>query len=187
MSTIREHILVTTCDLLENQGASATGLSEIIRQSGAPKGSLYYYFPAGKEEIVSAAVLYAGRQVAERIRAQLAGELAPGPAVQAFIETIAQHVEASLFRAGGPLTTVAAETATTSPRINQACRQAYSLLKDAFQEKLVQSGRTPEEAERLAWGILAGIEGGTILSRTFHTGEPLRQVARQMGALLGSD
>ena len=186
MNTTRDQILAATCDLLENQGASATGLSEIIQESGAPKGSLYYYFPAGKEEIVSEAVRYAGRQVAERIRTALAETPQAGQAVRLFIETIAGLVESSGYRSGGPLTSVAAETATTSERVNQACQEAYTWLREAFQEKLVAEGRPPEEAERLAWGILAGIEGGTLLSRAFHTGEPLRLVARQLEELLAS-
>ena len=47
MSTKRDEIITTTCRLLELQGYRATGLNEIIRESGAPKGSLYHYFPEG--------------------------------------------------------------------------------------------------------------------------------------------
>ena len=52
MSTPREQIIQATCFLLEKQGFPATGLNEIVRKSGAPKGSLYHYFPEGKEQLV---------------------------------------------------------------------------------------------------------------------------------------
>lgn len=183
MSAARDQILQATCDLLENQGFHASGLNEIVRESGAPKGSIYYYFPGGKEEIIAEAVLFAGRRVAGRIKAELARQTDPAAALSGFIETIAHHVEASGFKAGGPLTIVAAESATTSERINQACRAAYSLLTAAFQEKLVQAGRSEAEAEPLAVFLVAAIEGGIILSRTYHTGDPLRQVARQVAQM----
>ncbi len=42
MASTRNQIIETTCDLLESQGFHGTGLSQIIKESGAPRGSLYY-------------------------------------------------------------------------------------------------------------------------------------------------
>lgn len=178
MSSARDQILQTTSILLEKQGCHATGLNEIIRESGAPKGSLYYYFPEGKDQLVSEAVLEAGRVVAGRIRANLAHIGLP-----AFILRIAENVEASGFAAGSPLTAVAMETATTNERINMACREAYALLVSAFQEYLQASGMEQERAAAQAILITAAIEGGIILSRTYHTADPLRTVAQQLNLL----
>jgi TetR/AcrR family transcriptional repressor of lmrAB and yxaGH operons len=186
MTTTRDQIIQTTSDLLENQGYHATGMSEIVKASGAPKGSIYYYFPKGKEEITSEAVLFAGRMVAERIRVHLANGMDVADAIQTFVETIAHHVEASGFHAGGPLTIVASETATTSERLNLACRASYGLLIDAFKTGLVSHGVAPERATSLAMIVTTSIEGGIILSRTYHTGDPLRQVARELACMLRS-
>ncbi len=184
MGNSREQILLTTCDLLENQGFHGTGLSEIVRESGAPKGSIYYYFPEGKEEIVAEAVRFAGRRTAERIRTHLAETEDPAQAVQSFLERIAYHIEASNFRAGGPLTTVASESATTHERINQACQEAYDGLREAFADKFRAAGIPEDCAVSLAWTVNAAVEGGIILSRTFHTGNPLRETGRQLACLI---
>ena len=184
MTTTRDQIIQTTCDLIENQGYHATGLNEIVKESGAPKGSIYYYFPAGKEEITREAVLFAGQTVAERIRMHLAEKTDPAEAVQSFVETIAHFVEASGFRSGGPLTIVAAETATTSERLNLTCREAYALMREAFEARLLAAHFSAERSTRLAWMITASIEGAIILSRTYHSGDPLREVARELGNLL---
>lgn len=184
MSTARDQILQATCALLEKQGFHGTGLNEIVRESGAPKGSLYYYFPEGKDQITSEAVLQSGQLTAERIRTGLAGSSSASKAVCDFVLKIADHVELSGFAAGSPLTAVAMETATKPGRINAACREAYGMLQSAFREKLLESGYTKIKADELASFITASIEGGIILSRTYHTADPLRLVARQLKALL---
>jgi TetR/AcrR family transcriptional repressor of lmrAB and yxaGH operons len=90
MTAARDQILQATGVLLEKQGCHATGLNEIIRESGAPKGSLYYYFPDGKDQLISEAVLEGARTVAARIREHLAVS-----GLAEFVLRIAENVEAS--------------------------------------------------------------------------------------------
>ena len=184
MTATRDQIIETTCNLMERQGLHGTGLNQIVKESGAPKGSLYYYFPAGKDEIAEASIQWAGRTVAERIRQGLAGSDDVAEAIQQFVTTIAHYVEVSGFQSGGPLLTVAMETATTNERLNLACREAYTLLQSAFEAKLVACGYAQARAKDLATWITASIEGGVILSRTYHTGDPLRSIAKQLAQML---
>ncbi|HEY0606633.1 MAG TPA: TetR/AcrR family transcriptional regulator [Herpetosiphonaceae bacterium] len=184
MTSTRDQIIETTCNLMESQGFHATGLNQIVKASGAPKGSLYYYFPAGKDEIAEASIQWAGRTVAERIRQGMASSDDVADAIQQFVKTIAHYVEVSGFQSGGPLLTVAMETATTNERLNLACREAYTLLQSAFEEKLVAGGYSESRAKDLATWITASIEGGVILSRTYHTGDPLRLIAEQLAQML---
>ncbi|MDX1378953.1 MAG: hypothetical protein R3307_08900, partial [Anaerolineales bacterium] len=152
--------------------------------SGSPKGSLYYYFPEGKEQIAAEAVIQSGTETAERIRAGLAESTSAAHAISDFVLKIADNVELSGYAAGSPLTAVAMETATQSERINLACRKAYGMLQSAFNEKLAASGFTQEKSDELATFIVASIEGGIILSRTAHSADPLRLVAAQLKVLL---
>ena len=125
MSSTRDQIVETTCTLLEAQGYHATGLNQIITESGSPKGSLYYYFPQGKEELVAEAIARSGRIVEKNIRAGLARNADAAEAIASFVREIAVGVEASHFSAGSPLTTVALETVNSSERLNLVCREAY--------------------------------------------------------------
>jgi TetR/AcrR family transcriptional regulator, lmrAB and yxaGH operons repressor len=184
MNTTREHILLTMCDLLEAQGYHATGLNQLVKESGAPKGSLYHYFPDGKDGITAEAIERTGLRTSERIRQGLAKEADVARAIEGFIEWIAGLVELSGFRAGGPLTAVAMETATTNERLNQACRIAFARIEGAFTERLLIAGYNTTRAAELATFITASIEGGIMLSRTNHSGDPLRRVAYELGQLL---
>jgi len=184
MTVARDQIIETTCELLEVQGYHATGLNQIIKESGSPKGSLYYYFPGGKEELTAEALSRVGQMVLERIRYNLGLADDPAEAVRAFIERIAQQVEASGYRAGGPITTVALETASSNDRLREVCQQIYTSWQLAFVEKLARGGVEPERAERLATLIIAAIEGGIILCRTRRSPQPLLAVSEEIGRLV---
>jgi hypothetical protein len=75
--------------------------------------------------------------------------------------------------------TVALETATSSERLNLACREAYAGLRAAFAGSFA-TRVAPERAAELAGFVVAAIEGGVMLSRTDHSGEPLRRVAAEL-------
>ena len=184
MSSTRDQIIEATAGLLETQGYRATGLNQIIEESGAPKGSLYYYFPGGKEEFSTEAINMVAEEIAERIETSLAAIEDPGEAVEAFILRIAHHVRTSSFRKGGPITTVALEAVTTSDRLNEACRETYKVWQSAFAQKLVQSGFSHERSRRLAALIIASIEGAIILSRTNRSVAPLEYISAELKLLL---
>jgi TetR/AcrR family transcriptional repressor of lmrAB and yxaGH operons len=173
MNPAKQQILESAAHLFEKQGYHATGLNEIIRESGAPKGSLYYYFPDGKEQIGAETALWSAAQMVERIRAGLALSGDPAEAAQLLTLGIADAVERSGFAAGGPLMILAAESAVTSERLNMACREAYALMQAVFTEKLAGD-------ETLAQFVIATLEGAILLSRVLHRGAPLRSAAGQL-------
>ena len=42
-------------------GFQATSFSSVLKDSGAPRGSIYYHFPEGKDQLIAAAIDLAGR------------------------------------------------------------------------------------------------------------------------------
>lgn len=184
MSNTRRQFITATCDLMEEQGYHATGLNQIVSLSRAPKGSLYYHFPGGKEQLAAEAIAHTAETVAARIAENLRSDDALPRTLRRFIRRIAAAVEASGFRSGGPLMTVALETATTSELLNHACRDAYDLLQEAFVTRFERDGLAPQRAQELAAFVTAAIEGGILLSRTAHSGDPLRRVADEVGHYL---
>jgi len=173
MNQSKQKILEAAARLFEKQGYHATGLNEIIRESGAPKGSLYYYFPTGKEQIGAETALWSAEQMVERIRQGLSQAEAPAEAVRQLALGIAGAVEQSGFTAGGPLMMLAAESAVGSQRLNTACRAAYASMQAVLTEKLAGD-------EHLAEFVLSTLEGAILLSRVQHNGDPLRHAAEKL-------
>src|SRR5262245_19686289 len=102
MSSARDQLIETTSELLEMQGYHATGLNQIVKESKTPKGSLYYYFPNGKDELTAAALNSTGKRLLENIHSVLDDIEEPAEAVRGFIEKLVFYVPASGYRAGGP-------------------------------------------------------------------------------------
>ncbi len=187
MTVARDQIIDTTCTLLELQGYHATGLNEIIRESGSPKGSLYHYFPGGKEELAAEALNRAGDAVHQRIKAQLALSNDVVKSMRDFIMETAAAIEASGYQAGGAITIVAMEVASRQDRLRVECERIYEQWRLAFRDRMVEAGIESGRAERLAMLILAAMEGGILLCRTFRSPEPLYAVAEEIAALLKAE
>lgn len=181
----KDRIVLAAAGLMEARGYHGFGLTELLVASKAPKGSLYYHFPGGKEEVAAQAVLAGAEATASRIRGKLDG----GPGLEArfleFVAGLAEGIEAGDYAAGGPLTIVASETATGFPLLNEACRKAYDLIREAFMEALFEVGHSGEESLNLALTLCSALEGAIILARTYHRADFLDQVARTLLPLLG--
>lgn len=184
MSTAREKILQTASELMEKQGYHGTGLNEIIQKSGAPKGSLYYYFPEGKEQLASEAILRAGQTISDRFRDKTVDEPDPAQAIHDYLYMIAKRMEETKFYTGSTMTMIAMETVTESKRINKACQQGYVMLIGAFKGKLLSGGMDESKASDMAEMIIAAVEGGIILSRTYHDANHLRRIADHIFRML---
>src|SRR3982750_2415908 len=52
----RDRAISTAERLFRIQGYTATGLSQIIEESGSPKGSFYFHFPRGKAQLAEEAI-----------------------------------------------------------------------------------------------------------------------------------
>src|SRR5262245_41713671 len=169
----RQSIINACVTLFRRNGYSATGLNDIVEASGAPKGSLYHYFPAGKASIAEAAVIEAGRRVAETTRKLAATTPSTGALLREHAKLLSGWMKQSGFRDGCPITTVLLELAPENRTVTEAGRQAYAVRLGVLTEKLVADGIPKRRAERLAILCVSSLQGALIQSRVERTGAPI--------------
>ena len=85
----KDNLVRTAMRLFRRQGYASTGLQQILAESGAPKGSLYHYFPSGKEALGEAAVNLAGAMILEMLTEHAAQHREPKPFLRAYARTMA--------------------------------------------------------------------------------------------------
>jgi TetR/AcrR family transcriptional repressor of lmrAB and yxaGH operons len=183
-ASARDRLIATAARLFQEQGYVATGLNEILAGAGAPKGSLYHYFPDGKAGLAAAAIDAAASGLEASLKQ--AHSTAGGAAgmVEAYGEMLAGWMEASHFRRGCPVATVALEVTPGDDAAAQAVREAFARWRTALSEAISADGVASKRADALAGFTLAAIEGALILARADASAEPVRAAAREAAALI---
>ena len=182
----RERMVRSAAQLIRRKGVSGTGMREIVTQADAPRGSLQHYFPGGKEELVSDALLWMGDVSARRIRRCLSGlqSRTPSALLAAIVETWQRDLTTEKFSAGCPLVAAAADTAGTSQQLRQVLRRAFDGWLEPLSESLVELGVPLERSDNLAVVIIAALEGAIILARVRRDMTPFDALVSELGPLL---
>ncbi|MDQ0926134.1 TetR/AcrR family transcriptional repressor of lmrAB and yxaGH operons [Bacillus atrophaeus] len=180
----REKILSAATRLFQLQGYYGTGLNQIIKESGAPKGSLYYHFPEGKEQLAIEAVNQMNEYVRLKITESLEKCSDSAEGIQSFLKELSCQFTCPENIEGLPVGLLAAETSLKSEFLRHACDQAYETWENAFAEKLQQSGFCENKAKEISTVINSMIEGGIILSITRKDSKPLLHIANLIPKLL---
>ncbi|MFD8976409.1 MULTISPECIES: TetR/AcrR family transcriptional regulator [Streptomyces] len=180
----RDRLLDATQELVETAGYFGTGLNQVIAVSGAPRGSLYFHFPGGKDQLVGESVRRAGRAIGDAL-GEPAGTDAPPAELAEFVEGVLRHLGDRLaesgWRKGCPVATVALETAAVNDPLQEACSEVYSSWEAALRARLASR----PDADDLAVTVLALVEGALLLARAHRSRDPLERVARRIHTLLG--
>src|SRR5271155_943788 len=84
----KERMVVAARRLFREHGYLGTALSDVVTESAAPRGSIYFHFPGGKEELATeVTLLHSGDHIAHINRAAAATTTA-GQLLEAFISRI---------------------------------------------------------------------------------------------------
>ncbi|HEX7299449.1 MAG TPA: TetR/AcrR family transcriptional regulator [Solirubrobacteraceae bacterium] len=173
-------MLDAAVDLLQRRGFHGTGLNELLARSGTPRGSLYFHFPGGKEQIGAEAIARAGEQVASAIAHLMRTSRSPADAVQELGGALAAGLEASEFERGCPVATTALEAAPGHETIRAAVQASFESWLAPLGERLEAAGLSPDEAAQRAELVIGALEGALILARARRDGDVVRRVARQL-------
>jgi AcrR family transcriptional regulator len=182
----RERMVRSAAQLIRRKGVSGTGMREIVTEADAPRGSLQHYFPGGKEEIVSDALLFMGDVSARRIRRCLRElqSATPSALLASIVDTWRRDLINEKFSAGCPLVAAAADTAATSKQLRQVLRRAFDGWLEPLSDSLVELGVPLERSDSLAIVIIAALEGAIILARVRRDLSPFDALVLELGPLL---
>lgn len=161
------------------QGYHGTGLNQIVAESNTPRGSLYYYFPNGKEELAAEAIRNRGEGMVEHIRAVLAQIDEPKEAINQLVQIMMANLLKRNFTTGAPVAGVAMEASNASEVLREACHDVYNLVSLPLKEKLAKV-YDEEKADSLATAILAALEGALVMAYTSRSARPLEAVAEML-------
>jgi TetR/AcrR family transcriptional regulator, lmrAB and yxaGH operons repressor len=175
--------IAAAAQLFRQQGYHGTALHDILGAGGSPRGSLYFHFPKGKEEIGEAALGF----VAERVREGIARAAEASDSAESFLVRVASHMGAELeqsgFKEGCPVAGVAVDAAAQSAVLGAAAGAAFQLWEREIGLGLERFGMAAGKAERVATMVLSQLEGALLLSRTYRSLEPIHRAGEALRLL----
>jgi len=180
----KDNLIETAAKLFETKGYYATGLNEILAVSGSPKGSLYYHFPKGKEQLALEAIHSEGEKIKSKVQISLDRIENPVDAIVSIIEDIATIIDSDQKTKDMTISLIALETYLTSEILRNACLEIYTSLETIYAEKLIKSGMNKDNASKLGCVVSEMIEGGITYSLVKKNGYPLRLIAEQIPKLI---
>ncbi|GLZ42606.1 TetR/AcrR family transcriptional regulator [Actinokineospora sp. NBRC 105648] len=181
-SDTRDRTLRTAAELFSRQGYHGTGLNQVLAEGGLPKGSLYFHFPGGKEQLAAEAIELSSAELCAWIADALAEAEDGASALTAIVEGLAAQLVASDYRTGCPIGTVAQDIGDTES-VRAACAEAFARWHALLSDYLVRQGFS-SQADTLASTLLAAIQGAQLLARNCRDTAPLLAVGKTLAPLL---
>ena len=187
-NTTKEMFLHTASVLFANKGYHATGINEILKKSHAPKGSLYYYFPHGKEQLAIESLELTAQKIYAEINETLSQYNNPMDGFQKHLQYIAQKIQEDIDnpredKDNISISLIALETFSSNELIRNRCKEIFAQMQTIYQKKFIQYGIEPEIADFFAMNAIILTEGALILSVTRKDSLPLRQLADNLPLL----
>lgn len=184
MATTRDRILTATNELFRRNGFNGTSVKQITIAARVPMGSLYHFFPEGKDQLAREAIETSGpayQQLFEIIADEAAS---PAEAISNFFDGAAEVLEATDFIDICPIGTVAREVASTNDSLRESTAKVFASWITAAAARFEAAGVPGPEARGLATTVVASLEGGFMLARAARDTSPLLAIGTAIRLLV---
>jgi TetR/AcrR family transcriptional repressor of lmrAB and yxaGH operons len=173
-------MLEASIDLMRQSGLSGAGINEIVRASGAPKGSVYHFFPAGKQQIATEAL----DAYAERVQGFLAQALARGATpeqkIRALFDAFARRAEEARFERSCAIGTVSLDLTEEVAGLREVLAHA---LTGWIETVAQQCGGESQRARSFAGLVITAVEGAYVRARAEHSSRAFREAGSWLAPL----
>ncbi len=180
----RSKMIHAAAELFRQRGYHATAFSDVIQASGAPRGSTYFHFPGGKQELARETVAMAGDEIEQMVAT--AADRADGPAslVLALGDMVAKRLEGSGYRSGCAIATMVLELAPYDDDLSSEFEEVFNRWSAALECRFEQWGMTAGRAATAANLVISAFEGALVLSRAARRIEPFMAMVQAVGEFI---
>ena len=170
-SDTKDRILDVTADLFRQYGYTGTGLKQIVADAHAPFGSVYHFFPGGKEQLGVEVIHRSGQLYYELFETVLGAAPDVVSGVADFFAGAAVVLRETDYADACPIATVALEVASRSEPLREATADVFESWVTGAARHLAGSGIAEGEARALAIFVISALEGAFVLSRASRSTE----------------
>ena len=179
----RSDTIIPLAEIFREYGYEGASLALIGKATGLGKGSLYHFFPGGKEEMVQAVLAEIENWFDRTIYAPLREGTDVNGAIDAMLDGVTDY-----FKSGRRVCLVGAlAVSNTRDRFSKAIRGYFESWVDALRSALVRQGRSDHQAGALSEDAVLSIQGAIILSRALDDPAVFQRAIDQVRGRLITD
>ena len=153
-------------------------MKQIVEAADAPFGSMYHFFPGGKEGLGAATVRWSGAAYGQLIDLFYTPGADPVDATRRFFEGAADTLRETDYLDACPIATVALEVASTSETLRQATADVFESWLTTLTGRFTDLGLVQNEARSLSISLFSLLEGAFILARATRDDTHVRTAGR---------
>jgi AcrR family transcriptional regulator len=168
--------------LITTRGVSAMTFVDVTALSGAPRGSIYHYFPGGKKQLVGEAIKWSAIRTLASIGASSADN--PADVLKHFVDIWRQLIVESDGIDGCLVASAMIDSFGHDQEVREIARQTFQSWSLLLSARLRSVGVPDERARSIARVALASVEGALILCRVEGNCGPLDDVSEVLMSLV---
>ncbi|OUS79941.1 TetR/AcrR family transcriptional regulator [Rhodococcus sp. NCIMB 12038] len=173
MNDTKARILGTSSDLFRRNGYTGTGLKQVATEARAPFGSIYHFFPGGKQQLGEEVIRTSGEEYARLVFSILDAHPDILEGIEVGFRLAGETLVATDYADACPIATVALEVASTNEVLRVATADVFTSWIDSGSALLRARGFGEADARRLILGFVTSLEGAFVLARALRSTEPL--------------
>ena len=170
----RSRMIHAAAELFRQRGYHATTFSDVVKESGAPRGSTYFHFPGGKQELAREAIAMAGDEIEEMVEQAARQADTPGSLVRSLAQIFAERFERSGYQSGCAIATMVLELAPRDEEFSADFDRVFARWRAALVARFEPLGIAPKRAPVLADLTISALEGALLLSRAARSVQPFK-------------
>jgi AcrR family transcriptional regulator len=181
LSDKRARLLDAAEALFHQEGYEHSSIAAVAKKAKVPLGNVFYYFKT-KDELAQAVLDARVARIRER-HATYEQEPDPRKRLHLFLERIHEAAE-SRARYGCPSGGFCQEANKLGGAVQVMAGETLRLSAQFLERQWAALGRPPKQAQKLALGLLASVQGAILLAQTFKDPQLLRDEIRRQQALI---
>lgn len=166
-------------------GLAGAGINQVIAASGAPKGSLYHYFPGGKLQLAREALERFGQARQRELETALHGDAPADQKIRRIFARLAKGLAIEEFRLGCAVGGVALDLDAEAAELGSVCG---AIVEGWVQAIAAALEPLPSPRRRaLARFVISAMEGALVLARAAASAQPVTEAGEMCAALVRAE
>jgi TetR/AcrR family transcriptional regulator, lmrAB and yxaGH operons repressor len=179
----RQRMIDGARDLIRRNGFGSTSLKDVWEYTGTPRGSVYFHFPGGKEEIGLEVLQAVANRLVHLTRLTSSRTRTVETFIRGVAKALADELEASGYLDSCAVVAISSEVSSVSPTLRAASASALEAWSASLALELQRKGIAGEEAGPLAGVVVSGLEGARVVAKATSSREPLDNMGDALASL----